>query len=137
MSFDPFDDCLYIETMKELKTALTEAMDEDVDGLQPTSWSNQELHPDDMPNNDLAGSNELHPDDFAVGQEAAEIEGVDPFVEKLNQVLSIMDELKDMSIGNSAGWTDRHTEAFQKYLKGFTHYCNELKDDLTNYDKPV
>ena len=119
MSFDPFDDCLYSETMKDLKTALTE---EHTGPIGSDDTGDHFPLPDELHASDKPGYGEL---------------AEDPFVSKLNQVLSIMDELKGMSIGNSAGWTDRHTEAFQKYLKGFTCYCEQLKEDLSNYDESV
>lgn len=118
MSFDPFDDCLYSETMKDLKTSLTENHTGPI-GTDDTG--------DHFPLPD-----ELHASDKPGYEEPESVDG-DPFVEKLNQVISIMGDLQEM-ISSSTEADPRLVAAFQKYLKGFTHYCNELKDELTNIE---
>lgn len=118
---DPFNNCLYTETMKDLKTVLIE------DHTGPIGSDDTGDHfplPDEK---DHAAY-----DDYEQEQNRLALE--DPFVTKLNQVLTIMDELKTMSIDNSSNWTPKHTEAFQKYLKGFTYYCEQLREDLLTGD---
>ena len=192
---DPFNDCLYTETMKDLKNTVHTALSEDAYFNPPKdcnickapitdtfydaairgtggAWANvcpdcfikrgmglgmglgqkytkkedgqfwkevqrknpvtenNELQPDEQ-SYGFVDSSELHSDDYITSGSADE---GDPFVTKLDQVLTIMDELKTMSISNSQGWTPKHTEAFQKYLKGFAYYCEQLRDDLTMGD---
>ena len=63
-----------------------------------------------------------------------------PTEDALDIALNVMGELKEHAtkgLGTSPGWTLKHTEAFLKYLNGFTYYCEQLKEDLKNYNKPV
>ncbi len=68
-------------------------------------------------------------------------ENVNPatLLEKLNQLITGMDDLKVMSsgIGTSPEWTYRHNEALIKSLNAFKYYCELLRDDLHNYNKPI